>query len=45
MPDAAILPRSICKPVALPKGQIAVRKAYPLSFCQFWAIVNFKLDE
>ena len=26
--DAAILPRSICKPAALPKGQIATSGAY-----------------
>ena len=30
--NAVFLRRSICKPAALPKGQIAASKAYPLSF-------------
>ena len=29
---AVFLQRSICKPMALPKGQIAASKAYPLNF-------------
>ena len=29
---AVFLPRSICKLAALPKGQIAASKTYPLSF-------------
>ena len=33
--DAVLLSRPICKPAALPKGQIAASKAYLLSFRQF----------
>ena len=43
--DAVLLSRSICKLAALPKSRMVAREAYLLSFCQFWAIVNFKLDE
>ena len=37
--------RSIYKPTTLPISQIAVNKVYLLSFCQFLAFCNFKLDK